>query len=231
VRKARRILQGRGGNLDPCWGSGDWEECRETLSGERHPWRAKGGRRAERRVERVRLLRVSSVRSLTRLYGSGQFGDGCDRPRTENSRGRAKHERWCGDTLEQTPWSIARGWGASWLQVTRLERCSVSLHRALRRHSVDCRYINMPILPRGNHGSNAALIRNSGARYLFGIAHNQTQRVRKNESKTRSEKETIPLASRFRSPPYSGNLPHAVCSSGPSVPFPIAVAIPMKTIK
>jgi hypothetical protein len=42
---------------------------------------------------------------------------------------------------------------------------------------------NIPILPRGDHGSNVGLIRNSGpgARYPFGITHNQTQRVGKNE--------------------------------------------------
>jgi hypothetical protein len=63
------------------------------------------------------------------------------------------------------------------------------------------------------------------------MAHNQIQRAGKNESKTRSEKVTIPLASRLRCPPYGGDLPHAVCSSSPSVPFPFAVAIAMKTIK
>jgi hypothetical protein len=45
----------------------------------------RSGRRVERRVEPVRLLRVSSVQSSTSLYGSGIFGDDCDRPRTENS--------------------------------------------------------------------------------------------------------------------------------------------------
>jgi hypothetical protein len=75
------------------------------------------------------------------------------------------------------------------------------------------------------------LIRNSGVRYLFGITHNKTQRVGKNGSKTRSEKETTPPVSRFHSPLYDGNLPHAVGSPSPSVPFLIAVAIPMEAIK
>ena len=94
-----------------------------------------------------------------------------------------------------------------------------------------CRCTNKPILPRGGHGSNVVLIRNSGVRDLFGIAHNQTQRVGKNGSKTQSEKETIPPVLRFHSPLYDGDLPHAVGSPSPSVPFPIAVAISMNAIK
>ena len=94
-----------------------------------------------------------------------------------------------------------------------------------------CRRTNIPILPRGGHGSNVMLIRNSGVRYLLAIAHNLSQWVGKNESKTQSEKETIPLTSRFRSLLYDGDPPHAVGSSSPSVPFLIAVAIPMKTIR
>jgi hypothetical protein len=56
--------------------------------------------------------------------------------------------------------------------------------------------------------TNVELIRNSGARYLFGIAHNQAQRVGKNEGKARSEKETLPPASRFHSPLHGGVLSH-----------------------
>ena len=112
-----------------------------------------------------------------------------------------------------------------------MERCNLSLHRALRRFSVVCRYINIPILPRGDHGSKVALIRNSGARYLFGITDNQTHWVGKNEGETQSEKKTTLLALRFRSPPYGDDLPHTGCPSSPSALFPIAVAIPMKTIR
>ena len=95
------------------------------------------------------------------------------------------------------------------------------------------RCTNIPIPPRGDHDPNVGPIRNSGpgTRYLFGIAHNQTQRVGKNGSKTQSEKETIPPVLRFHSPLYDGDLPHAVGSPSPSVPFPIAVAISMNAIK
>jgi hypothetical protein len=55
--------------------------------------------------------------------------------------------------------------------------------------------------------------------------------VGKHESKTRSEKETIPLAWRFHSPLHDGDLPHTVGSPSPSVPFPIAAAIPMKAVR
>jgi hypothetical protein len=94
-----------------------------------------------------------------------------------------------------------------------------------------CRRTNIPTLPRGSHYSNVMLIRNSGVRYLFGIAHNKTQRVGNNGSKTRSEKEAIPPVSRFHSPLYDGDLPHAIGSPSLSVPFLIAVAMPMKAIK
>jgi hypothetical protein len=56
------------------------------LSGEHRRWRAKSGRRAERRVEPVGLLRDSSVQFSTSFYGSGLFGDDCVRLTTENSR-------------------------------------------------------------------------------------------------------------------------------------------------
>jgi hypothetical protein len=104
--------------------------------------------------------------------------------------------------------------------MARLEGCSPSAHRAPRRLSMVCRRTNIPILPRGGHGSNVMLIRNSGVRYLLAIAHNLTQWVGKNESKTQSEKETIPLTSRFRSLLYDGDPPHAVGSSSPSVSSP-----------
>jgi hypothetical protein len=91
-----------------------------------------------------------------------------------------------------------------------------------------CRCIRISILPRGDRGSDITLIRNSGAKYLFGIAHNETQRVGKNENKAWSEKEIVPLASWFYSPLH-GSVPappHAVGPPSPSVPLLIAVATP-----
>jgi hypothetical protein len=79
--------------------------------------------------------------------------------------------------------------------------------------------------PRGDHGSSVALVHNSGARYLFGGAHNQTQRVRKNESKTWSEKDYTfrvadPLSTAWWCPASRRWYIEL------SVPFLIAVAIP-----
>jgi hypothetical protein len=70
--------------VDPVIPTAASGECPRTLSRGRRRWRAKSGRRAERRVEPVKLLGDSSVQSSTRLYGSGRFGDGS---RTENSWG------------------------------------------------------------------------------------------------------------------------------------------------
>jgi hypothetical protein len=155
-------------------------------------------------------------------------------------RGKASDCRW---SYGWTPCNVQRGavgggagasgqhtlrtemeiesWGRSGSPPETNEACSKSMV---------CRCIRISILPRGDRGSDVTLIRNSGAKYLFGIAHNQAQRVGKNESKARSEKETVPLASRFYSPLH-GSVPappHAVSGGppSPSVPFLIPVAIP-----
>jgi hypothetical protein len=48
----------------------------------------------------VGFVRDSSVQFLTILYSSGSFADGRVRPRTENSQGGAKHEKWDKHPLE-----------------------------------------------------------------------------------------------------------------------------------
>ena len=73
--------------VDPVIPTAASGECRRTLSRDHRRWRGKSCRRAERRVEAVKLLRDSSVQSSTRLYGSGRFGDGCVRPRTASAWG------------------------------------------------------------------------------------------------------------------------------------------------
>ena len=65
-----------------------------------------------------------------------------------------------------------------------------------------CQYLNTDPMP-------VALIHEAGTRYLFRVAHNETQQVGKDESKTRSEKEIVILA---RVP---------LTADGPILPIPV----------